>query len=192
MKVMPAAVWGSRNRCMEPIKRTMTAPLPNMHRTINSQLTNITVRVTEKYRVKPKCNTWATDKMFLRSLKVWITFLYWREWDREATFYSIATGLLIGLYEMNRDLSPDRFRTKIFLICDAFRLFQRGIVVIDRPVFCTTLIRITLEMEVKETWQMLSQQQIVLSSWRTHWNRYTMKSKATKKCDLLPEVVPEV
>ena len=41
------------------------------------------------------------------------------------TSHSIATGPPIGLYEMNRDLSRDSFRTKNFLTCDAFRIFER-------------------------------------------------------------------
>ena len=56
MKVVPTAVQGSRNRCMEHTKCTMTARLLDMYRTINRQLTDITVRVTDKYWVKQKCN----------------------------------------------------------------------------------------------------------------------------------------
>ena len=78
MNVVLAAARGSRNRCMEHKKRRMTARLPDMHWTISGQLTDITVRVMAKFRVKRKCNAWATDKTF---------FLYRREWDREATFY---------------------------------------------------------------------------------------------------------
>ena len=48
MKVVPTAAGGSPDRCMERIKRTMTAWLPDMYRTINGQLTDITVRVTDK------------------------------------------------------------------------------------------------------------------------------------------------
>ena len=35
-----------------------------MYRTINSQLMDITLRVTDKFRVKQNCNAWATDKTF--------------------------------------------------------------------------------------------------------------------------------
>ena len=69
MKVVPVAAQGSRDRCMERIKHTMTAWLPDMYRTINSQLTNITVRVIGKYQVKQKCNALATDKTFFERLK---------------------------------------------------------------------------------------------------------------------------
>ena len=48
MKVVPAADRGSRDRCMECMKRTMTARLPDMYKKINGQLTDITVRVTDK------------------------------------------------------------------------------------------------------------------------------------------------
>ena len=48
MTVVPDADRGSRDWCMERIKRTMTAGLPDMYRTINGQLTDITVRVTDK------------------------------------------------------------------------------------------------------------------------------------------------
>ena len=39
------------------------------------------------------------------------------------TANSIATGLLIGLYEMNLDLSRDYLRTKIFLTREYFLTF---------------------------------------------------------------------
>ena len=62
MKVVHSAARGSRDQCKEHIKCTMTAWLHDMYRTINGQLTDITVRVMDKYRVKWKCNAWATDK----------------------------------------------------------------------------------------------------------------------------------
>ena len=49
---------------------------------------------------------------------------------------------------MNRDLSRDRFRTKIFLICDAFRLCQRGIVVIFNCFYCDFIIYFTVRLDV--------------------------------------------
>ena len=69
MKVVPVAAQGSHDRCMERIKHTMTAWLPDMYRTINGQLTDITVWVIGKYQVKQKCNAWATDKTFFERLK---------------------------------------------------------------------------------------------------------------------------
>ena len=47
MKVVPTAVRYSRDRCMERTERTMTARLPDMYRTINGHLTDITVQVTD-------------------------------------------------------------------------------------------------------------------------------------------------
>ena len=47
MRVVPATARDSRDRCMERIKRTMTARVPDMYGTINGQLTAITVRVTD-------------------------------------------------------------------------------------------------------------------------------------------------
>ena len=38
-----------------------------MYRTINGQLTNITVKVTDKCRMKRKCKAWATDKTFFEN-----------------------------------------------------------------------------------------------------------------------------
>ena len=54
MKVIPAAAQGSRDQCLERIKHTMTSQLPDIYRTVKGQLTDITVRVTDKYRVKQK------------------------------------------------------------------------------------------------------------------------------------------
>ena len=73
MKAVPSDARGSRDRCTERIKRTITARLPNMYRKINGQFTDFTVRVTDKYQVNRKCNACETNKTFFeRSRNVFV------------------------------------------------------------------------------------------------------------------------